>query len=213
MKPLAILGGTFDPVHIGHLRVAWEAAETLDAELRLVPARVPPHRPQPCASADERVALLNAALAGQSRLVLDTRELRRDGPSWSIDTLADLRLEIGSRRPLVLLVGSDAFAGLSSWHRWREIFELAHVGVLARAGHAPVLPAELETEVALRQASPEALRAAPAGCIASIAVTPLEISASAIRSLLSAGREPRYLLPDGVLANPGLLRPYRCIRA
>lgn len=93
-RPLAILGGTFDPVHNAHLRVAWEAAEFLDADVRLVPARVPPHRPQPMASAEQRLAIMRAALHGQSRLHLDDRELRRAGPSYTIDTLIELRAEI-----------------------------------------------------------------------------------------------------------------------
>jgi nicotinate-nucleotide adenylyltransferase len=117
MRPLAILGGTFDPVHNAHLRVAWEASEMLDADVRLVPAHVPPHRDQPVAGAAERAAILRAALKGQDRLVADERELRREGPSWTIDTLIGLRDEIGAERPLVVLVGADAFLGLPAWPR------------------------------------------------------------------------------------------------
>ncbi len=161
MQPLAILGGTFDPVHNAHLRVAWEAAERLDAEVRLIPANVPPHRDQPVASARERAAILRAALAGQDRLVLDERELRREGPSWTIDTLIELRDEIGAERPLVLLVGADAFLGLPSWHRWGEMFDYAHIGVLTRPGHEiATLPTELRIKVASRRTNdPAALRA------------------------------------------------------
>src|SRR5690606_10039208 len=103
---------------LGHLRVAWEAAGQLDAEVRLLPAHVPPHRPQPRASARQRVALLRASLAGQTRLAIDARELARTGPSYTFDTLVELRDEIGAQRPLVLLVGADAWAGLPTWHRW-----------------------------------------------------------------------------------------------
>lgn len=210
MSMLAILGGTFDPVHLGHLRVAWEAAEVLDAEVRLLPAHAPPHRPPPQASAAERVAMLCAALAGQSRLALDTREIERGGPSYMVDTLADLRREAGPSRPLVLLLGVDAFAGLPTWHRWRELFALAHLGVLTRPGAAPALPAELEAEAAPRRvAAAAALRAAPAGRVLAIAVTALDISASRVRALLAAGREPRYLVPEALLADPALLAPYR----
>jgi nicotinate-nucleotide adenylyltransferase len=211
MRPLAILGGTFDPVHFGHLRVAWEAAEALDAELLMLPAAVPPHRAQPGATAAMRLAMLDAALAGQDRLRADPRELRREGPSYSIDTLLELRAEIGASRPLVLLVGADAFAGLSTWHRWREIFDHAHVGVLSRPGQGGVFEAELAGEwFARRIEAAAALREAPAGRILPLAVTPLEISASAIRGLLAAGRSPRFLLPDAVLeliAREGLYRP------
>jgi nicotinate-nucleotide adenylyltransferase len=209
MRPLAILGGTFDPVHLGHLRAAWEASEALDAEVRLMPAHIPPHRPAPVASAQQRVAILRAALAGQDRLTLDARELDREQPSWTVDTLTSLREEIGER-PLVLLIGSDAFAALPGWHRWRELFELAHIGVLTRPGHVPPLPVELAEATAPREvADASAMRASPAGRVLRIAITQLEISATRIRALLREGRSPRWLLPDAVLASPELLKAYR----
>ncbi|MFI4969508.1 MAG: nicotinate-nucleotide adenylyltransferase, partial [Lysobacterales bacterium] len=186
-RPLAILGGTFDPVHNAHLRVAWEAAEFLDADVHLMPANVPPHREQPVASARQRAALIEAGLAGQDRLILDTRELRREGPSWTIDTLLELRAGIGAARPLVLLVGADAFAALPTWHRWRELFDLAHVGVLTRPGHdIHALPTELRTKIASRRCPGAAsLRESAAGRVLQIPVTPLEISATGIRALLA----------------------------
>lgn len=210
-RPLAILGGTFDPVHNAHLRVAWEAAELLDAEVRMVPANVPPHRDQPVASARERAAILRAALLGQDRLVLDERELDREGPSWTIDTLIDLRNEIGDERPLVLLIGADAFLGLPTWHRWGELFDHAHIGVLTRPGHEIAsLPTELRIKVASRRcADALALTQTPSGRVLQMPVTPLEISATYVRELLAAGAEPRYLMPDAVIENPSLLAPYR----
>ncbi|WP_240046162.1 nicotinate-nucleotide adenylyltransferase [Rhodanobacter glycinis] len=209
MKPLAIFGGTFDPVHLGHLSVAWEASELLDAEVRLMPASVPPHRPPPIASASQRVAMLRAALQNQARLALDTRELERGGPSYTIDTLVELRMEQGER-PLVLLIGADAFAGLPSWHRWRELFDVAHVGVLSRPGVAAALPDDLQRMVAQRRVDDVAtLRGVPAGKVIELAVTPLEISATRIRELLAAGRDPRYLLPAGLFDDAELLAPYR----
>ncbi len=210
-RVLAILGGTFDPVHNAHLRVAWEAAELLDADVRLIPANVPPHREQPVASARERAAILRAALAGQDRLALDDRELRREGPSWTIDTLIGLREELGDEQPLVLLLGADAFLGLPSWHRWGELFDYAHIGVLTRPGHdMAVLPTELRIKVASRRcAEAAALAQTPAGRVLQIPVTPLEISATYIREIIAAGGEPRYLVPDGVLADPSLLASYR----
>jgi nicotinate-nucleotide adenylyltransferase len=208
-SPLAIFGGTFDPVHLGHLSVAWEAAELLDAEVRLLPAGIPPHRPAPVASAAQRVAMLRAALRGQARLTLDARELERGGPSYTFDTLHALRTEQGAR-PLVLLLGADAFAGLTTWHRWRELFDVAHIGVLSRPGVSADLPGELEREVAGRRVADAAsLRALPAGKVIELAVTPLEISATRIRELLAAGRDPRYLLPAGLFDDAGLLLPYR----
>ncbi|MFK2876795.1 nicotinate-nucleotide adenylyltransferase [Rhodanobacter hydrolyticus] len=208
-RPLAVFGGTFDPVHIGHLTVAWEAAELLDAEVRLMPANVPPHRAAPLASAAERVAMLRAALAGQSRLVLDARELERDGPSYTIDTLIELRAEQDDRS-LVLLLGADAFAGLPTWHCWRELFDVAHIGVLSRPGVPAALSDELLHEVVPRRSyDVDALRHQPAGMVIELTVTPLEISATRIRELLAAGRDPRYLLPVGLFDTPALLAPYR----
>ena len=209
MKPLAILGGTFDPVHIGHLCVAWEASELLDAEVHLLPASVPPHRPPPIASVDQRVAMLRAALAGQDRLGLDLRELERVGPSYTVDTLAELRAEHDDR-PLVLLVGADAFAGLTTWHRWERLFELAHLGVFARPGFQSSLPAALEAAVSGRLADTDGdWRNHPAGRVLQLDVTPLEISATRVRHLLASGRSPRYLLPDRMFDMPGLLAAYR----
>ncbi len=210
MRPLAVFGGTFDPIHNAHLRVAWEAAEFLDAEILLLPASVPPHRDQPIASAQQRADCVRASLDGQDRLILDVRELRREGPSYTIDTLMELRAEIGESRPLVLLVGADAFAGLPSWHRWRELFDYAHIGVLTRPGHDDPLPTELRTKIASRRCNSVAmLHESAAGRVLQIPVTPLEISASQVRALLAAGREPRWLVPDALFVDPALLAPYR----
>lgn len=213
MKPIAILGGTFDPVHNAHLRVAWEAAEALDAQVRLMPAHVPPHRPAPVASAAQRVAMLRAALTGQDRLQLDTRELDRSEPSYTVDTLCQMRAEFRGGQPLILLLGADAFAGLPIWHRWRELFGLAHIAVLTRPGHGGSLPTELAAVVAPRRAeSAGALHASAAGKVLDLPVTPLEISASAVRALLAAGCDPRWLVPEALLADPGLLAVYRDAR-
>lgn len=209
MKPLALFGGTFDPIHIGHLSVAWEASELLDAEVRLMPANVPPHRPPPTASAQQRVDMLRASLRGQSRLTLDTRELERGGPSYTVDTLEELRRDVGER-PLVLLLGADAFAGLRSWHRWRDLFLVAHIGVINRPGIDACVPVEVERAVARRRTDdPAVIRSQPAGKVIELAVTPLEVSATRIRELLAAGRDPRYLLPAGLFDDAALLAPYR----
>jgi nicotinate-nucleotide adenylyltransferase len=209
-EPIVILGGTFDPVHIGHLRVALEASEALAAPVRLMPAHVPPHRPAPVASAAQRVAMLRAALAGQDRLHLDTRELDRSEPSYTIDTLRGMRAEFGATRPLILLLGADAFAGLPTWHCWRELFDVAHIAVMTRPGHDSRLSADLAAEIRARRVqSADALRATPSGKVLDLPVTPLEVSASAVRAMLSAGRDPRWLVPDALLADPRLLAVYR----
>jgi nicotinate-nucleotide adenylyltransferase len=206
---LAIFGGTFDPIHLGHLCVAWEAAELLDADVLMMPSGLPPHRPAPMASPAQRLAMLEVALRDQSRLILDARESTRSGPSYTVDTLVELRAEYGDR-PLVLLLGADAFAGLPGWHGWRQVFELAHVGVLSRPGEQAPLTDALREETRDRWVeSPAALRSAPAGHVIALSVTSLEISATRIRELLAAGREPRYQLPAGLFDQPELLSPYR----
>ncbi len=198
---IGILGGTFDPVHYGHLRTAWELCESLDMrELRLLPCRQPPHRGEPAATPEQRLAMLERALAGQDRLRIDTRELDRPGPSYMVDTLASLRGELG-KTPLALVLGADAFAGLAGWHRWERLIELAHLVVVARPDGPPSLPGPVAALLArCRVADAAALRSAPAGGILEAAVTPLAISATAIRAQVAAGRSPRYLLPDAVLA-------------
>lgn len=209
MKPLAVFGGTFDPIHLGHLCVAWEASELLDAEVLMMPSGIPPHRPPPIASAPQRLAMLEVALRDQSRLIVDARELARGGPSYTVDTLAELRAEHGDR-PLVLLLGADAFAGLPKWHAWLRLFDLAHIGVLSRPGEQASLPEALQHELAERWVDGVgALQSAAAGRVAALSVTPLDISATRIRSLLANGREPRYQLPAGLFESRDLLSPYR----
>ncbi len=197
---LTVFGGTFDPVHLGHLRPALEVADALDvARVHLVPARVPPHRGDPGTSPEHRLAMLERALAGQNRLVIDRRELSREGPSYTVDTLGSLRDEYPDR-PLALVLGEDAFASLSRWHRWRDLIGLAHLVVMTRPGAQRVLDAALEDLSArCRVSDPGALRRSPAGSLLVVEVTPLGISASGIRDLLAAGREPRWLMPDTVL--------------
>lgn len=198
---IGILGGTFDPVHFGHLRAAVELREALGLdEVRLLPCGRPPHRDPPVASAADRRAMLEAAIAGEPGLAVDTRELERPGPSYMVDTLASLRAELGPRAPLCLLVGSDAFAGLDRWHEWRRIPELAHLVVARRPGaDLPGTGAVAELLAARRVPEVAALRARPAGRILIQPVTLLDISATRIRALLAAGRSVRYLLPEAVL--------------
>ena len=158
----------------------------------------------------QRLAGLRAALAGQSRLTIDDREMRREGPSFTVDTLRELRAEQGDR-PLVLLLGEDAFAGLPAWHEWRELFRLTHIGVLSRPGLSVVRSETLWREITERRvANPVVLSHCPAGAIVELRVTALEVSATRIRELLASGRDPRYLLPAGLFADPALLQPYRC---
>ncbi len=211
LRPIGLFGGTFDPVHYGHLRTAFELLEALDfAELRFLPAGNPPHRDSTHADAATRVELLRAALAGEARFVLDERELRRAGPSYSVETLRDLRAEF-AQRSLCLVIGMDAFLGLPQWHEWQEILPLAHLVVAHRPGwRAPdtgtlgALLAEHGTDQV------RDLHEARAGRVYIRAVTQLEISSSAIREIVRAGRDPRYLVPDPVCR---LLAESGCYRA
>ncbi|MBL8502518.1 MAG: nicotinate-nucleotide adenylyltransferase [Rhodocyclaceae bacterium] len=211
--PLAVLGGTFDPVHVGHLRLAEEAREALDlAEVRWVPAGVPPHRQSPRVAAADRLEMVRLAIAGNPHFVLDDAEVRAGGPAYTVTTLARLRAAVGAH-PLVLLLGADAFLGLESWHRWLELFELAHIAVATRPGfalEAADLPPALAAVCRERLAeSPQALRAAPAGRLAPFTMTPLGVSASLLRARLAAGLSVRYLLPDPVAEYIDRHRLYR----
>jgi nicotinate-nucleotide adenylyltransferase len=199
MEPIGIFGGTFDPIHCGHLRTAFELWQELRlAEVRLLPAGTPPHRDQLYASAELRLKMVRAAVAEQQAFVVDDREVRRTGVSYSVDTLTELRQEY-PHRSLCLLLGMDAFLGLPHWHRWRELLDLAHIVVAHRPGwHAPTTGPLGEVMVDHGTGSIRELHTRPAGCIYVHAGTQLEISSTELRALLVAGRDPRYLVPDEV---------------
>jgi nicotinate-nucleotide adenylyltransferase len=204
-EPIALLGGTFDPMHYGHLRLADDVRRALDVStVRLVPAARPPHRAPTQASAADRLAMLDLAVRDVPGLVVDTREIDRGGRSYTVDTLEALRATVGAR-PLILLLGADAFRGLPTWHRFRELFDLAHLVVVPRPGLAldDSLPPELLVEWRARHiASPEALRAAPAGSIYVQPVAPNPISSTQIRNAVANGdaKSIAALLPPPVLA-------------
>ncbi len=197
--PLGIFGGTFDPIHYGHLRTAFELLQRLSlAEVRFIPVGTPAHRDNTLAPASVRLAMVQAAIAGQLEFTVDEREIRKATPSYTIDTLEELRVEFPSR-PLCLCVGMDAFLGLSGWHRWSELLNFAHLVVAHRPGWQAPTDGLLGTLLASRgTVHAEQLHASPAGRIFIHAVTQLEISSTEVRSLLDAGRDPRYLMPDSV---------------
>ena len=199
MKPIGVFGGTFDPIHYGHLRSAFEMLQALDfEEVRFVPCGDPPHRGLTYATAAQRFRLVEVAIAGQEGFIADDRELQRDGPSYTVDTLATLRAEFPDRS-LGLIVGMDAFLGLPDWYRWDEILTTAHIVVAHRPGwKAPDIGVlgELISECGTHRVSD--LHAATHGRIHIHAVTQLEIASTEIRDLIAAGRDPRFLMPDAV---------------
>jgi nicotinate-nucleotide adenylyltransferase len=209
---LGVYGGTFDPIHCGHLELARELRETLDlAAIRFVPAGDPPHRSAPAASAAHRLAMVELAVANCPGLEVDAREIERKGQSYTVTTLEELRAE-DPGRPLALIVGGDAFLGLPTWHRWREIFGLAHLVVVARPGVTidDRMSPDLASEWSRRRCDDAAeLSVKMAGLIIEPRTTAHPISASAIRDCL--GRRGsgtvgswtdvvRGLLPAAVLA-------------
>lgn len=202
-QALGLLGGTFDPVHYGHLRAADAVRKALElGEVRLVPAGDPPHRAAPVATAAHRLAMLELGIAECPGLAIDPREIARPGKSYTVLTLEELRRE-RPERPLVLIVGADAFAGLPTWHRWRDLFDLAHVVVVTRPG-APLSEGLSEPLAAEWQArhrdDAAALETSPAGAIFALSIPPQPISASAIRRALAAG-------PPGLDAVRGMVPP------
>ena len=202
--PTGILGGTFDPVHYAHLRLAQEACDALSlSRVVWIPAGQPPHRAQPRTPAAQRLEMTRLAIAHNPAFLVDDAEVRSERPSYTVPTLERLRAAPAATLSLVLLLGVDAFLALDTWHRWRELFDLAHIAVANRPGYplraqdmAPPLAAEFE---ARHRPDPRALRETAAGCVVQFEMTPLAISATAIRALLGAGRSARYLLPDPVL--------------
>jgi nicotinate-nucleotide adenylyltransferase len=208
MRTVGILGGTFDPIHYGHLRFAADVRAALGfAQVLMIPAGVPPHRAPPAAPAVHRLAMTELACAEFPGLVSDGREVRRPGPSYTIDTLQSLHDE-DSGRPLALLLGVDALQGLEGWHRWERLFTLAHLVVVERPGtlfDAATLSPQLRIQWERRLATdPSRLSRQLAGAIVRVPVAPHAISASVIRAALARGAAGRAqiagLLPPAVLA-------------
>ena len=209
---IGILGGTFNPIHFGHLRPALELVESLRLEhLHLIPCGMPPHREAPHVGAQQRLAMVEAAAAGEPAFVVDDRELRRDGLSYSLDTVQSLREEF-PQQSIALIIGADAFRGFDTWYEWRAILDVAHVVVMQRPellANLAQAPSPVKTDHPLSNVlqefvsarlvdSVEALHAADHGCILNQNVTQLDISSTQIRHLIASGRSARYLMPDSV---------------
>lgn len=198
-KMIGVLGGTFDPIHFGHLRPALEVMQSVRLEqVRFLPNRQPPHRPQPWLDEQTRCDLVTTAISDVPEFVLDDRELKRDGPSWMVDTLISLRNDL-PEHSLCLIMGMDAFAGFSHWHRWQDIFDLCHLIVMSRPGtELPDFKAENQQFEPRLTRDVRELANASHGKILLQSVTLLDISATLIRENLLHGQSIRYLVPDNV---------------
>jgi nicotinate-nucleotide adenylyltransferase len=204
LAALGLFGGTFDPVHFGHLRLATELSEAFHLDkVIFIPAGLPYHRGRDAhATADQRLTMLKLATQRDARFDVDDREIKRAGNTYTYDTLAQIRHERGPDLPLVFLAGTDSFAGIDKWHRWDELFDLAHFAVAVRADDAQwfkrgpgTIPKEAWPRITL---NPKDFATAPAGKIMTFAMTPLSISSTAIRALAADGGSIRYLTPDPV---------------
>lgn len=195
---IGFLGGTFDPVHLGHLHAAAAVREKLGLEqVRLIPAASPPHRGSPCAGDRDRLAMVELAVRDFPGLAADGRELDRPGKSYTIDSVRELRAEFPDHR-LYLILGADAFLGLAGWHRWRELADFAHLVVVDRPGIPGLPPPEpLASWLASRQS---VSAKAKSGSVLHLEVPPWPIAASEIRARLQRGEEVANLLPPAVLA-------------
>jgi nicotinate-nucleotide adenylyltransferase len=205
---IGILGGTFDPVHCGHLRLALEIRERLSLDaVRLLPASNPRLREKPRADGRQRLEFLKAAVDGVPGLEVDARELDRDGPTYTVDTLESLRQEFPDTA-LVFILGMDSFQSLDRWHRWQDLPGLAHLAVAHRPGGVLPGPGPV-TDLLARHRWDDAatLAAAPAGRIMICEPPLLDISATRIRALFAEGRSIRFLVPHKVIE---LINRTRC---
>lgn len=197
-KAIGIWGGTFDPIHLGHLRTALEVAQQLRlAKVHIIPTFTPPHRDQPVASPHQRLEMARIATANEPLFFVDEREMTRKGVSYSIDSLIELRNELGAT-PLCFMIGTDAFYSLPTWHRYTELLTYAHLIVISRPGFEAPTQGEMADLFAKRQHSIDFLHQQSAGGIFAVTTTSLAISASNIRKEIAMGMNPRYLLPDDV---------------
>jgi len=198
---VALFGGTFNPIHNGHLRIAVELAEQLDVEsLRMIPCALPPHREALTVSAEQRLQMLKAAIENQPRLVADEIELQRQGPSYTIDTLRQVRAEITSDTPLYLCLGMDVLASLDSWHQWQQLTDYCHLVISARPDHNMPQQGALAEWVSQRRCDDlQQLKSSSAGKLYFCETSMLAISSTQIRDKVSRGDAIDYLTPAAVV--------------
>lgn len=211
---MAVFGGTFDPVHFGHLRSAVEVRQSLGLDkIKLVPSRTPPHREMPGSTPQQRLEMVRRATRDAPGIEVDDREIRREGKSFMIDTLHSIRAEIGADVPLTLVIGFDAFTLLDSWRDWRSISDVAHLAVIERPGHAASEANDLAAGIDFESLSanladffrerfvkmPLCLHSQPGGLMCSLRLTRLDISSTQIREIIARGESPDYLMPSEVV--------------
>jgi len=198
---VGLFGGTFNPIHFGHLRIAAELAELLQVQsMRMLPCAIPPHRDQPDVSAEQRLAMLQLAIGKPSVLKADNLELRRATPSYSIDTVQLVRREIGQQMPLFLCLGMDALATLDSWHRWRELLDYCHIVVCSRADWKMPTQGPLTKWISQHQCDDlTVLKKCPSGQLYMCDLTLLDLSSSKIRDHIKQGVNIDGMTPDSVI--------------
>lgn len=204
MQLIGLLGGTFNPIHFGHLRMAQELLISLQLdEVRFIPSANPPHKTAPAVSAAHRAEMVNIAISDNPKFTCDERELKRTGLSYTIDTLISMREELGDDAALCLIMGSDAFMSLNTWHRWQALLNVCHIILVQRptaAAKPPKLPDELAILLQDHYTENGAdLALTNAGCIIMQGISAQEISSTAIRQKLKLHQQPRYMMPDTVL--------------
>jgi len=205
LAPIGILGGTFDPIHHGHLRLAQEALEQCRlSEVRFLPSGTPPHRAPPLSSSIQRLQMVQLAVQAQPGFTVDDREINRTNKCYSVDTFSELRAELGAQQPLCLILGSDAFLKLHTWHQWQQLFELTHIVVMQRPGR-PIGNAMAQAESSLNKQyqsrlapTPQLLHESASGHVVVLDMPQLDISATDIRRRAAQNKNLRYLLPDAV---------------
>lgn len=201
-RGIAIFGGTFDPIHFGHLRSALEVREALRLEsIRFIPSYIPPHRVEPLSTPAQRMDMLRIATRDVEGFEVDDRELRREGKSYAIDTLRSLREELGDEVPLITLMGFDSYRFLYEWREWQHLLDYAHVLVMARPGYGEdTLGGEMKKFSRGRLVDePLCLHSEPNGLICKLELTQIDVSATKIREIVASGRSPAFMLPGEVI--------------
>lgn len=198
----AIYGGTFDPIHYGHLKSVEALARMVALhQVTIMPNNVPPHRPQPEACSEQRKKMVELAIKGHPLFRLDARELQRETPSYTVETLEQVRTECGARQPLAFIIGQDSLLSLQRWYRWESLLDLCHLLVCQRPGYPIVMESEAQQQFLKNHSttSVEALHSSPAGKIF-LAQTPMyDISATTIRQRLKNNQSCDDLVPASVL--------------